>query len=164
MVDRGAGALHRLDPDGGVSTVLEGVTTSNGLGWTAPGLAYFVDSALGRVDVLTTSEEGRVVGRRPFATPPHGVPDGLVVDEVGGVWVALWDGGAVVRFGPDGELDRVVEVPTPRATACTLGGDDLRTLHITTSQHGLDHDDGCAGAVFSTRVDVPGVPVEEFDG
>ena len=87
-----------------------------------------------------------------------------MVDEVGGVWVALWDGGAVVRFAPDGELDRVVEVPTPRATACTLGGDDLRTLHITTSQHGLDHDDGCAGAVFSTRVDVPGVPVDEFDG
>ena len=159
----GAGALHRLDPGGGVSTVLEGVTTSNGLAWTRPGRAFFVDSALGRVDVLETSDQGEVVSRRPHATPPRGVPDGLVADEADGVWVALWDGAAVVRFRPDGELDRVVEVPTSRPTACTLGGDDLRTLYITTSQHGLD-DDGCAGAVFSTRVDVAGVPVHEFGG
>ena len=102
--------------------------------------------------------------RTPFATPPRGLPDGLVVDEGDGVWVALWDGGGVVRFSPAGEVDRVVEVPTPRVTACTLGGDDLRTLYVTTSRLGLEHDDGCAGAVFSVRVDVPGVPVAQFDG
>ena len=161
----GAAALHRLDPDGTVTTALTGLTTANGLAWARDGRrAWFVDSRTGRVDVLETSPQGQVVDRRPFATPPRGVPDGLVLDGAGGVWVALWDGGAVVRFSPEGEVDRVVEVPTPRVTACTLGGEDLRTLYVTTSQHGLDHDDGCAGAVFSTRVDVAGVPVDEFDG
>ncbi|MCY7399863.1 MAG: SMP-30/gluconolactonase/LRE family protein [Nocardioides sp.] len=161
----GAGALHRLDPDGTVTTVLRGVTTSNGLGWRRDGrTAYYVDSRLGRVDVLQTTPEGDVVDRRPFATPPRGTPDGLVVDEADGVWVAIWDGAGVVRFSPEGQVDRVVELPTPRVTACTLGGEDLRTLYITTSRLGLEGDDGCAGAVFSVRVDVPGVPVAEFHG
>lgn len=161
----GTAALHRLDPGGSVTTVLRGATTSNGLGWTGDGRrAYYADSETGRVDVLRTTPDGDVVGREPFAEPPRGEPDGLVVDEGDGVWVALWDGAGVVRFSPDGEVDRVVEVPTPRVTACTLGGEDLRTLFITTSRLGLDHDDGRAGAVFSVRVDVPGVPVAEFDG
>lgn len=161
----GTAALHRLDPDGTVTTVLSGVTTSNGLGWLADGrTAYYVDSGTGRVDVLRTTPDGDVADRRPFATAPRGTPDGLVVDAADGVWVALWDGGGVVRFTPDGELDRVVELPTPRVTACTLGGDDLRTLFVTTSQLDLDRDDGCAGAVFSVRVDVPGVPVAIFAG
>ena len=161
----GTAALHRLDPDGTVTTVLRGVTTSNGLGWTRDGrTAYYVDSETGWVEVLRTTPDGEVVDRRPFARPPRGTPDGLVVDEGDGVWVALWDGGGVVRFSPDGEIDRVVEVPTPRVTACALGDEDLRTLYITTSQLDLDHDDGCAGAVFSVRVDVPGLPVAEFTG
>lgn len=161
----GAASLHRLDPDATVITLLRGLTTSNGLGWTKDGrLAYYVDSQTGRVDVLETTPEGEVVDRRQFATAPRGVPDGLVVDERDGVWVALWDGGAVVRFSPEGEIDRVVEVPTPHVTACTLGGDDLQTLYVTTSKHGLERDDGCAGAVFSVRVDVPGVPADEFAG
>jgi sugar lactone lactonase YvrE len=161
----GSAALHRLDPDGTVTTALSGVTASNGLGWTSDGCtAYYADSETGRVDVLRTSADGDVVGRTPFAEVPRGLPDGLVVDEADGVWVALWDGGGVVRYTPDGAVDRVVEVPTPLVTACTLGGDDLRTLYITTSQLGVDHDDGRAGAVFTVRVDVPGVPVAEFAG
>jgi sugar lactone lactonase YvrE len=161
----GAAALYRLDPDGAVTQVLRGVTTSNGIGWAPDGTrAYYVDSALGRVDVADVDEDGSWHDRRPFAEVPAGVPDGLAVDSAGGVWVALWDGGAVVRFGADGGTDRVVEVPTPRVTSCALGGDDLRTLHITTSRHGLAADDGCAGAVFTTRVDVPGLPTRTFDG
>ncbi len=159
------GALYRLDPDGTVARMQRGVTTSNGLAWSPDGTrAYYVDSRLGRVDVVDVSADGTWRRRRPFVVAPRGVPDGLTVDSEGGVWVALWDGGAVVRFSEDGDLDRVVEVPTPRVTACTLGGDDHRTLYVTTSQHGLDHDDGCAGAVFETRVDVPGLPVDTFAG
>lgn len=161
----GTAALHRLDPDGTVTTVLRGVSTSNGLAWTSDARsAYYADTGTGRVDLLRTTPDGEVVGRTPFATPPRGVPDGLTVDAADGVWVALWDGGAVVRYAADGELDRVVELPTPRVTACALGGDDLRTLYVTTSQLDLDHDDGCAGAVFTVRVAVPGVPVADFAG
>lgn len=161
----GTAALHRLDPDGTVTTALRGVSTSNGLAWTSDARsAYYADTGTGRVDLLLTTPDGEVVGRTPFATPPRGVPDGLTVDAADGVWVALWDGGAVVRYAADGELDRVVELPTPRVTACALGGDDLRTLYVTTSQLDLDHDDGRAGAVFTVRVDVPGVPVADFAG
>ncbi|GAB4066145.1 SMP-30/gluconolactonase/LRE family protein [Angustibacter speluncae] len=161
----GAAGLHRLDPGGELVPVLTGLTTANGLGWAPDGRrAWFVDTPTGRVDVLDVSADGEVTGRRPFGGVPRGLPDGLVPDEAGGVWVALWDGGGVVRLGPDGEVDRVVDLPTPRATACTLGDDDLRTLYVTTSQHGLRDDDGCAGAVFTVRVDVPGRPVDAFAG
>ena len=74
--------------------------------------------------------------RRPFVTIEAGAgwPDGLTVDAEGGVWVALYGGGAVRRYLPDGRLDTVVEVATREVTACAFGGPELRDLYITTSQ------------------------------
>lgn len=154
----GAGALYRLDPDGTVSVVISGVTISNGLCLDPAGrLAYYVDTPTRRVDVFDVGNDGRsLAARRPFVEIEEGAgwPDGLTVDVDGGVWVALYGGRAVRRYGPAGELDVVVEVPTPHVTSCAFGGADLRDLYITTSQERIDVErDLWAGSLFHV---VPG--------
>jgi sugar lactone lactonase YvrE len=161
----GAGSVYRLDPDGSVHTVLEGVTISNGLEWTPDGTrAYYVDTPTGRVDTFDYDSAHGLTGRRVFVDT-GGAPDGLTVDAEGGVWVAIYDGGAVHRYGADGALDEVVEVGARQVTACTLGGPDLDQLFITTSREHLEPgDDPLAGALFHAAVGVRGRPVREFAG
>jgi sugar lactone lactonase YvrE len=161
----GAAALYRLDVDGTVHRVLDGVTISNGLEWSPDGsLAYYVDTPTHRIDVFDHDAERGLTGRRPFVRiPDDGNPDGLTVDAEGGVWVALFGGGAVHRYTPEGRLDAVVELPTPQVTACTLGGAGLDRLFITTSAENRP-DDPVAGSLFTVDVGVPGLPVREFAG
>ena len=160
----GAAALYRLDPDLSVTAVLDAVTISNGLDWSPDGTrAYYVDTPTGRVDVF--DYDGELHGRRTFAEVDRGNPDGLTVDAEGGVWVALYDGGGVFRFTPDGRLDVVVEVPARKVTACAFGGGDLDELFITTSREGLEPgEDPLAGSLFRVRPGVRGLPVRPFGG
>ena len=164
----GAGALYRLDPDGSVRVVLENVTISNGLEWSPDGSrAYYNDSPTQRIDVFDYEVESGLSGRRTFAKVPAevGLPDGLTVDEEGGVWVALYGGGSVRRYTPDSMLDEVIEVPAKQVTACTFGGRDLDQLFITTSREDLKpSEDPLAGSLFRTAVGVAGMPVREFVG
>jgi len=159
-----AGALYRLDPGGQVTTVLAPVTISNGIGWSPDErLMYYVDSPTRRIDVLDYDPvTGAVSGRRPFATLPESgaVPDGLTVDAEGGVWVALWGGSAVHRYGPDGRLDLVVDIPAQNVTCCAFGGDGLDTLYITTAA-GPGQDQG---ALFRYPAGVTGQPVQPYRG
>jgi len=164
----GAGELYRLDPDGSVHVVLENVTISNGLEWSPDGSrAYYNDTATHRIDVFDYDGESGLSGRRPFAEVPAeaGLPDGLTVDEEGGVWVALYGGGSVRRYTPEGVLDEVIEVAAKQVTACTFGGSGLDQLFITTSQEDLKPgEDPLAGSLFQTAVGVAGLPVRQFVG
>jgi sugar lactone lactonase YvrE len=163
----GAAALYRLAPDGSAHRILDDVTISNGIDWSPDGsLAYYADTATHRVDVFDYDRNAGLTGRRPFVPfPDDGHPDGLTVDADGGVWVALHGAGAVHRYGPDGTLDAVVEVPTARVTACTLGGPRLDELFVTTSREGLGPDDDpLAGSLFRVDAGVAGQPVREFAG
>ncbi|MGV9450912.1 SMP-30/gluconolactonase/LRE family protein [Streptomyces sp. NPDC003635] len=146
----GGGTLSRISADGPVTTVLDDVAVSNGTGWSPDGrLMYYVDSPTRRIDVFD-HDHGSVSGRRPFAAIEDGAgfPDGLTVDAEGCVWVALWDGSAVRRYTPDGELDRTVALPTPRITACAFGGPDLTDLYVTTARVGLDAPHPVAGSLL----------------
>jgi sugar lactone lactonase YvrE len=167
----GAGALYRLTPGLDATKVLDGVTISNGFGFSPDGTrAYHVDTPTRRVDAFDF-EDGELTGRRTAVeiVDGPGNPDGLTVDAEGCLWVALFDGAAVHRYSPDGELLAVVPLPVAQVTACTFGGPDLDRLYVTTSREGLDADarteQPLAGALFT--VDVPGVrglPVLEFAG
>ncbi len=93
----------------------------------------------------------------------EGRPDGLTVDTEGAVWVAMWGGGTLRRYAPDGTLLTEVPVPVTHPTSVCLGGDDLRTLFVTTSAVHVEGDEQpLAGAVLTMRVDVPGLPVHRF--
>lgn len=163
------GALYRLDPDLTVTTVLEDVTISNGLAWTREGTrAYYIDTPTQRVDVFDVDRESGELGeRRVFVEIPadQGNPDGLCLDADGGVWVAMWDGHAVHRYSPAGTLDRVIELPVQRPTACSFGGPDLTELYITTSRLDVDterHPD--SGALLRIRPGHRGIAPLDFAG
>ncbi|MBX9366336.1 SMP-30/gluconolactonase/LRE family protein [Streptomyces sp. WAC04114] len=146
----GGGTLSRVTADGSVDVVLDDVAVSNGTGWSPDGrLMYYVDSPTRRVDVFDHAD-GRITGRRTLAEIEEsaGFPDGLTVDAEGCVWVALWQGSAVRRYTPDGELDRVIELPVPLVTACAFGGADLSDLYITTARVGLTEPPAPAGSLF----------------
>jgi sugar lactone lactonase YvrE len=164
----GAGSLYRLAPDGSVTLARSDVTISNGLEWSPDGtLAYYNDTPTGRIGVFDWSPETGLSGLRPFVeiAEQDGFPDGLTVDADGGVWVALYAGGAVRRYAPDGSLDTVIEVDAERVTACTFGGADLRQLFITTSREGLEPgDDPHAGSIFTATPGVTGRPVKTYAG
>jgi sugar lactone lactonase YvrE len=162
----GAGSVFRLDPDGTARAVIDGVTISNGLEWSPDGsLAYYNDTPTHEISVLDYDAPAGLTGRRTFVDLGGLNPDGLTVDSEGGVWTALYDGGAVHRYAPDGTLDAVVEVPTPKVTACTFGGTDLDDLFITTSWEGLGpEDEPLAGSLFKVTPGVRGRPVRGFAG
>jgi sugar lactone lactonase YvrE len=138
----GAGALYRLELDGSCTTVLTGLTISNGIGWSPDGATmYLADSGTGVVDAFDFDAiSGDITRPRTIVTidEPGVAPDGLTVDEDGGIWVALWGGGAVHRYGPDGALLTTVPLPVERPTSCAFGGRDRSTLFITTARDGLD--------------------------
>jgi len=164
----GAGSLYRLAPDGSVSLAHSGVTISNGLEWSPDGaLAYYNDTPTGRIGVFDWSPDTGLTDLRTFAQIPEadGFPDGLTVDSAGGVWVALYAGGAVRRYSPEGRLDEVIDVAAGRVTACTFGGADLTQLIITTSREGLaPGDDPLAGSIFTVTPGIAGLPVKPFAG
>ncbi|GAA2270137.1 SMP-30/gluconolactonase/LRE family protein [Streptomyces hawaiiensis] len=146
----GGGTLSRVTGDGTAEVVLDDVAVSNGTGWSPDGrLMYYVDSPTRRLDVFDYAD-GRISGRRTLAEIEEsaGFPDGLTVDAEGCVWVALWQGSAVRRYTPDGELDRVIELPVPLVTACAFGGDGLTDLYVTTARVGLTEPPALAGSLF----------------
>jgi sugar lactone lactonase YvrE len=162
----GGGTLTRLTGAGTAQTVLPDVTVSNGTGWSPDGrLMYYVDTPTRRVDVFDYDGE-RVRDRRPLVEIEEGAgfPDGLTVDADGCVWVALWDGGAVRRYTPAGELDRVISVPAPRTTACAFGGAGLTDLYITTARTGLSRPHPLSGSVLVISGAGEGLPQPAFQG
>ena len=161
----GAGSVYRLDPDCSVHVVLEGVTISNGLDWSPDGsLAYYNDTATGRVDVFDYDRDAGLAGRRTFVDT-EARPDGLTVDSEGGVWVALANGASVRRYTPEAALVAVVELPVTKVTACTFGGEGLDELYITTSRENIAANHELeAGSLFRARPGVTGQPVREFAG
>ncbi len=164
----GAGALYRLDPDLSVHTVLENVTISNGLEWTSDGSrAYYNDTATYSVSVFDYDTKNGLTNRRVFLdlSAEGKRPDGLTVDEEGGVWIALSNGSAVQRYSSDGKLDEVIEMPVKKVTACTFGGPKLDQLFITTSREGIEPGtDPLAGSLFRALPGVRGLPAREFAG
>jgi sugar lactone lactonase YvrE len=162
------GRMYRLDADLSVHVVMDQVTIPNGLVWSESGtLAFHADTGEG---VIWTYEFDPVAGefgdRRPLVRfdGAKGMPDGMAIDTDGGLWVALWGGGAVHRYAPSGSLDLVVTVPAINVTSCAFGGADRRTLYITTSQQGLDRPESQAGGLFAVQTEATGGPVHAFGG
>jgi sugar lactone lactonase YvrE len=167
---QGAGTIYRLDPDRSVTAVLDDVTISNGLQWSADGgTAFYVDTPTDHVWAFDfDAETGSFRDRRPFIdlSGVDGHPDGMAIDEDGGLWVAMYGGYAVRRFDASGAPVEVVELPTRDVTCPTFGGADRSTLYISTSRDGWGDDraEPSAGAVFAVGTDAVGARPHAYAG
>ena len=166
----GASTLYRLDPDGHVEAILEGLHISNGIGWSPDGeTLYLADSGAKKVHAFRfdpargTISEGRALTLLPEEA---GAPDGLTVDAAGHIWVAVYGGGCVHRYAPDGTLLEIHEVPAEQSTSCAFGGPGLDWLYVTTATERWTDDDRRAepgaGVVYRLRVGTVGVPAAPF--
>jgi sugar lactone lactonase YvrE len=147
----GAAALYRLDGDRLVEQ-LAGLTISNGLGWHSDGTRmWFIDTPTRRI--VEFAYDGELGARRTLVEIEDGAgfPDGLLVDDEDCLWVALWGGSSVRRYTPEGELDRVVELPAEHPTACAIGG---TTLYVTTAKPD--------GRVYTADAGVTAPPARPF--
>ncbi len=170
-----AGALYRLDTSRRALPVFQGLTLSNGLGWSPDDtLMYLVDSQRPGGPTLTVFDFDAARGEIDHARvllrfPDDGaVPDGLAIDAEGCLWIAMFGGGEVRRYTPAGRLDRTVAVPASQPTCCTFGGPDLTDLYITTARIGLTPEQLAgqphAGGIFCAPSTVSGLPANRYHG
>lgn len=157
------GRFYRLDPDGTLHTLLEGVGISNGIGFSPDRqYLYYTDSDKGeiyRFDYDATTGEIRnqeVLIRIPDT---EGVPDGLTVDATGYLWSARWDGSALYRYTPEGEEVQRIEFPAKKVSSVTFGGDTYSDIYVTTAGGNKRAVEGeSAGAVFHLNLEIQGRP------
>ena len=170
----GAGCLYRLDAGGQAHKVLDGVTESNGVAWSPPGdTMYYVDS--GEVPARVRAFEFDVLAGSLGADrdvlvfgPDQGIPDGLVVDSEGFLWIAVWEGWQVMRVSPQGEVVSRLPLPVSQPTCPGFAGEAMQQLYVTTAWQGLSGEqraaEPLAGHIFVTTPDAPGLPAVRFAG
>ena len=163
-VTRRSGGLFRVDADARVTPLLHGLGIPNTLLWSDDGRqVHFGDSLDGTLYRHAIQANGQLDPAQPWFGPHgRGGPDGSAMDSQGYIWNARWNGSCLLRLTPDGEVDRIVELPVSRPTSCVFGGPDLTTLYITSAASPLDHP--LDGAVLAMEVDVPGKPCHRFAG
>ena len=172
MCDDPVNSLFRLDPDRSIHRMESGICISNGLGWS-PDLStfYYTDSLTRMIYAYDyEAQTGAIRNRRVFDHVPQdgGLPDGLAVDTQGYIWSARWGGWKVVRYAPDGRVDREVAIPVEFPTSCAFGGENLNELYITSAWIEVlptaRSAQPLAGDLFRLKVDVPGLPEPFFAG
>jgi len=170
--DAPVGRLWRLDADHQATPILEGVTISNGLCWSPDGsIMYFVDTPTREIRAYEYDQENGTPSNPQVLVKTDedgGWPDGSITDSEGCIWNAEWDGARVVRYTPDGKIDRVVEVPARRATCAAFGGPDLKTLYVTSAWDRMSPNERqewpLSGNLFAIEVDIPGLPDPTYLG
>ena len=164
-IDQTSGVLYRIDPNGGVGEFQDHIQISNTFVWSPDKKRfYFGDTLTNTICVYDYDERTGSIGKpNPyFFGFARGLPDGSTIDEEGYVWNCRWDGSCVVRVAPNGQVDRVIEMPTRNITNCTFGGKDLNILYVTTAASLTDVGDRLAGSLFAIQTDVRGVPDGRF--
>jgi sugar lactone lactonase YvrE len=165
----GSGAFWRFGRDG-LHRLIEGITIANGIAFSPSGdTMYIADSISSEVWAFEYDlDTGDVGPRRRFATlPPGAPPDGAAVDADGGYWVALFGAGRILRFAPNGQLDRELRAPVSYPTMVAFGGRDLDVLYVTSARRPLSPEqravESCAGGLFACSVGAVGLPEPFFD-
>jgi sugar lactone lactonase YvrE len=166
------GALYRLDGDRSVHRLIGSIGISNSLAWSPDNRHFYFADTMDRAIYLFDydHETGAIGDKRLFASTENdpGNPDGSTIDAEGFLWNAQWDGWRLVRYAPDGRVDRVVHLPVQKPTSCMFGGPDLRTLYVTSAVWDLDDDalrkQPWAGGLLALDVGVAGLPEPRFDG
>ncbi|NQU80926.1 MAG: SMP-30/gluconolactonase/LRE family protein [Bacteroidetes bacterium] len=160
---RGEAYLYRLDIDGTLTLIFNGVGLSNGMGFTPDKKKmYFTDSKKGEIYVFDYNVgDGSLSNQKLFLkVKEKGIePDGLTVDAEGYVWSARWDGSCIKRFAPDGREDIKVFFPAKKITCMTFAGEDYQDMYVTSAIGDKMQEEGeKAGALFRLKLGIQGLP------
>lgn len=162
--DRTAGSVYQYRA-GKLEKLFGNIGIPNSTCFSPDGtLAYWADTPSGKIRKCAIDPQtGMPVGEwQDHIDTGGGRPDGAVIDSEGYLWSARWGGGCVVRHAPDGSIDEIIDVPVSNITCPAFGGDDLKTLYLTTARQSLSPEqlekEPQAGGIFSLQVDVPGLP------
>lgn len=156
--------LFRFDT--GLHHVIDGVVLSNGLGWSPDGATFYhIDSVPGSITAYDHDPDtGDIANGRllvDFSDRPA-TPDGMAIDAVGNLWVALWDGWGIDVYSPEGIRIDHIGLPVQRPTCPVFGGDGLDLLYITSATDGLDpsrlSEQPAAGELIVIEPGVKGLP------
>lgn len=170
QLHRPAGSLYRIDPDGTTTAMAGDVIVSNGIAFSPDGRTlYFTDTRRHLSFAYDLDlDEGAIGSRRLLAdhTATGDRPDGACVDVDGCVWMAFFAGGRIVRHRPDGRIDRTIPLPVTNPTCLCFGGDDLKTLFVTSATKFLTPAqraaEPMAGALFAIHGAGQGLPENRF--
>jgi len=174
--DQPAAEMYVLERDALRCAWRGGMTNSNGLAWSLDGRTmYHADTTTHRIDCYdfdpATGEQSNARTILTFASDKKaadygGRPDGATMDAEGMYWVAMFEGGRVLRISPTGEILREIALPVRCPTSLAFGGPDLRTLYITSASQGRSADEIAkyphTGKVLALRVDVAGREEPEY--
>lgn len=146
------GCLLCLDGET-IRQTLAPMDISNGMAWASDGLYYHADTTTHRIDRYRRLPDGTITDRQTAVDCAEASPDGLCIDAEGMLWVALWGSGCVQRFDPHtGQaLPERIDLPEEHTSCCCFGGDDLRTLYITTAEGATGK-----GGLYAVRTSVAG--------
>ncbi len=165
------GSLYRLDAPDRCTRVDNGYAVTNGPAFSPDGtILYHTDSSRRTIYAFPLASDGSLGERRTFAhfTAQEGYPDGMTVDAEGCLWVAFWDGWALRRFSPDGDMMTHIDVPVQRPTSVAFGGSALDRLYVTSARIGLDRAalsvQPSAGALFMLEAGCVGIADRPFAG
>jgi sugar lactone lactonase YvrE len=166
------GSLYRLDIDHSIHKMETDLWISNGIGWSPDNTTMYLTDSIPCVIYAYDfePESGQISNRRDLIKgDPNGpVPDGMTVDSEGYIWSAQWGGWKIVRYAPDGTVDREIAVPVAQPSCVTFGGADLSELYITSAWKGLSEDERkaqpLAGDIFRIKPGVRGLPEPEYKG
>ena len=164
-----AGRMYRLDAHGFPAVHIDKLYTPNGLAFDPDGRGlWWSDShPLSQCIWRAALADDGTVGKHRLVADLHdqpGRPDGAAMDIDGGYWICANDGGRILRFLPDGRLDRSVAVPVSKPSMCSFGGDSLDTLFVTSIQPANPQGDDVelAGEVFALRPGTQGLAETPF--
>lgn len=167
-------AFWRFDPDGRAHRLFDGVGTSNGLAFSPDGRTLYHSDSLPDVQTVWAWDHepatGSIANRRVFIAMHDlpGRPDGATVDAEGCYWTAHVDGWQVLRFAPDGTIERSLSVPVQKPSMPCFGGDGLDVLYLTSIGAGgttaMAEGQPLKGGLFAARPGVRGLPEPLFAG
>ncbi|HWE47195.1 MAG TPA: SMP-30/gluconolactonase/LRE family protein [Caulobacteraceae bacterium] len=166
------GAVYRLDPDWTCTRMIENLCIPNTLVTSPDGRTLYVAASKSAVIWAydLDPETGALGSRRLFADTKADKcsPDGSAMDAEGCLWNCQWGGWRIVRYRPDGSVDRIVKMPVEQPSSCAFGGPDLATLYVTSARDGLSElaldSQPLAGCLFSFDPGVNGFPQTPFGG
>ena len=162
-MNRDSGAIYRIDGGGECRRLTpREYGISNTMAWTDDGRFLFADTLKNTIYQFDVAADGRSIQRRRdyFGPYERGLPDGSCLDRDGYLWNCRVVGGrAVARIDPKGALDRLVELPCSWPTSCTFGGEDLRTLFVTSARFTMSPEHLAANPHEGSLYAAPGVGV-----